>query len=56
MANGSDREALAHTYLDWVRERALAQGLTDADRRRFELANPTTMSVDGIMRYWRKRM
>jgi len=56
MANGSDREALVRTYLDWVRERAVAQGLTDADFRRFELANPTTMSVDGIMRYWRKRM
>jgi glyoxylase-like metal-dependent hydrolase (beta-lactamase superfamily II) len=55
MANGSDREALARIYPEWVRERALARGLTDGDFGRFELANPTTMSVDGIMRYWRKR-
>jgi glyoxylase-like metal-dependent hydrolase (beta-lactamase superfamily II) len=56
MEAGLAREALAEQYLGWVRERAFAQGLSKDDFQRYEIANPTSMSVDGILRYWRKRV
>jgi hypothetical protein len=50
-----ERDALAEEYLGWVRERAYAQGLSEDEFQRYEIANPTSMSVDGMMRYWRQR-
>jgi glyoxylase-like metal-dependent hydrolase (beta-lactamase superfamily II) len=55
MEAGIEREALAEEYVAWVRGRAQRHGLTAADFQARETANPTIMSVDGLMRYWRKR-
>ena len=55
MEAGLERNAVAEEYLGWVRERAYAQGLSGDEFRRYEVANPTSMSVDGMMRYWRRR-
>lgn len=52
---GVDRPTMVRGYLDWIRERAAASGVEEDTARTFELANPRTMSVDGIARYWRKR-
>lgn len=56
MEAGLKRNALAAEYLGWVRERAYAQGRSEEQFQRNEIVNPTSMSVDGIMRYWRKRV
>jgi glyoxylase-like metal-dependent hydrolase (beta-lactamase superfamily II) len=55
MKGGQERDVLAQDYLAWVRERAFAQGVSERSFEAREVANPTLMSVDGIMRYWRKR-
>jgi glyoxylase-like metal-dependent hydrolase (beta-lactamase superfamily II) len=55
MQLGFERDALADEYLAWVNERAYAQGLSEKQVLAYELANPTLMSVDGLMRYWRKQ-
>jgi len=55
MATGRDRDALVARYTDWNRERAAAAGVSEGALAAYELANPLFMSVDGIMRYWRKQ-
>jgi glyoxylase-like metal-dependent hydrolase (beta-lactamase superfamily II) len=55
MQAGLGRDELARAYLAWVEERAHTQGLSESDFEVYETANPTSMSVDGIVRYWRKR-
>jgi glyoxylase-like metal-dependent hydrolase (beta-lactamase superfamily II) len=55
MQAGLGRDELARAYLAWVEERACTQGLSEREFGVYETANPTSMSVDGIARYWRKR-
>jgi glyoxylase-like metal-dependent hydrolase (beta-lactamase superfamily II) len=52
---GLERNHLAEEYVGWVRKRAESEGLPERAFQAYELANPSFMSVDGIMRYWRKR-
>lgn len=54
-AEGLDRDAIMKRYLEWNRERAKASGLDWKMIHRYETANPPYMSVDGILRYLRKR-
>ena len=51
-----DRAALVSAYVEWNRQRAVDWGATEQDWQRHELANPLFMSVDGLTRYWRKRI
>jgi glyoxylase-like metal-dependent hydrolase (beta-lactamase superfamily II) len=55
MAAGAAREEIMADYLSWQKDRAAAAGVSDWLAQRYEAANPNFMSVDGIMRYWRKR-
>jgi glyoxylase-like metal-dependent hydrolase (beta-lactamase superfamily II) len=55
MEDGMERDDLVNAYIGWNRERALASGMPPEDYARYEAANPLFMSVDGLMRYWRKR-
>lgn len=52
MEQGLDREAIVEHYLGTMRLRAAADGIDDEEARAYELANPRSMSVDGITRYW----
>ena len=52
---GLDREAMIAAFQAWQTERMQAVGLTDFDIQRYELGNPAHMSIDGMLRYWRKR-
>jgi glyoxylase-like metal-dependent hydrolase (beta-lactamase superfamily II) len=52
---GMKRDELVTAYLAWNEKRAQAAGVTEQLARRYELANPNFMSVDGIMRYWRRK-
>lgn len=56
MQEGLQRVELIEAYRAWNRERAgEADTLADDFAERYEAANPLFMSVDGIMRYVRKR-
>ena len=52
---GVEREQLLADYVGWNRERAAALHLSPTIIRSYELANPLFMSVDGILRYLRKK-
>jgi glyoxylase-like metal-dependent hydrolase (beta-lactamase superfamily II) len=56
MAAGMERDELVREYLAWNYQRAEAEGVTEQLAQRYEAANPNFMSVDGIMRYWRKKL
>jgi glyoxylase-like metal-dependent hydrolase (beta-lactamase superfamily II) len=55
MEEGLEREGILAQYLEWHFNRARAAGMPQEVLARYEAANPHYMSVDGIMRYWRKR-
>jgi glyoxylase-like metal-dependent hydrolase (beta-lactamase superfamily II) len=55
MAEGLDRDTMVARYDAWLREQAAQAGVESELGRAFDLANPREMSVDGILRYWRKR-
>ncbi len=56
VVDGVEREALLEQYMTWTRERAAACAVTERAFHQYETANPTFMSVDGLARYWRKRL
>lgn len=56
MSLGKERDQILNSYRYWNHERASQYGLASQDfDGRYEAANPLFMSVDGIMRYWRKQ-
>ncbi len=55
MQNGLNRDEILVAYTNWFAERARAAGLTEEAIDQYANANPLYMSVDGIMRYWKKR-
>ncbi len=55
LAAGLGRDEILLKYLASHQEQALAAGMTNEIYDQYEAANPHYMSVDGIMRYWRKR-
>ena len=50
------RDAVVAEFLAWNQDRADAAGLSEKSVRQYMMANPLEMSVDGLMRYWRKRL
>lgn len=55
MDAGMERADLLNAYTRWNRERAISRGMSGENFARYEAANPLFMSVDGLMRYWRKQ-
>lgn len=55
LAAGMERDALLAEYVAWEQDRARKWGLSEEDIVRYEAANPLYMSVDGILRYWKKK-
>lgn len=56
MVAGEDRDTIVSAYLDWNHQRMRDHGLSDFAIEQYNAANPLYMSVDGIMRYWRKKL
>ncbi|MFN2190281.1 MAG: MBL fold metallo-hydrolase [Candidatus Promineifilaceae bacterium] len=56
LEDGLDRDAIMEDYIAWQRKRAEEAGIADVLAKRYDLANPQYMSVDGLIRYWSKRM
>ncbi|MDH3744772.1 MAG: MBL fold metallo-hydrolase [Acidobacteriota bacterium] len=50
------REEMLTTFEGWVRGRLSEAGADDERVQLYEVVNPRGMSVDGIVRYWRKRV
>ena len=55
MDAGLTRDEIVLAYRGWNKKRAEKAGLTAVQVEQYAAANPQDMSVDGIMRYWRKR-
>jgi len=56
LERGLERERMIEEFASRMRERATAQGVDAETARAYELANPRSMSVDGIARYWKRRV
>jgi glyoxylase-like metal-dependent hydrolase (beta-lactamase superfamily II) len=56
LETGMERDELIVAYAAWNHGRAYAAGLADESIQKYEIANPLYMSVDGMMRYWRKKV
>lgn len=56
MVAGEKRDAIVADYIAWNHARMRAHGLSDYAIEQYNAANPLSMSVDGIMRYWRKKL
>ncbi len=50
-----DRAAMIDRFGDWTQERITSFGVDPRLLGTYKAANPRHMSVDGIVRYWRKR-
>jgi len=50
------RDEIVTAFLAWNEEMAESAGLSEMSVRQYMMANPLEMSVDGIMRYWHKRL
>ncbi|HXV74927.1 MAG TPA: MBL fold metallo-hydrolase [Candidatus Polarisedimenticolaceae bacterium] len=55
LEQGVDRDEMVRRFGAQMRARARELGIDGRALRAYELANPRSMSVDGITRYWRKR-
>ena len=55
MQTGVERDELVEQYTAWNRRRAEALGVLDEVFQQYVTSNPLSMSVDGLLRYWRKR-
>jgi hypothetical protein len=55
LEDGLERDEILAHYLEAQRDRALAAGMPDEMIDRYEIVTPQYMSVDGIIRYWRKQ-
>ena len=56
MVAGLERDAIVADYVAWMQDRMREQGLSEYAIRQYNAANPLFMSVDGIMRYWQKKL
>jgi glyoxylase-like metal-dependent hydrolase (beta-lactamase superfamily II) len=55
MDTGLERKNILSDYMAWHRRRAEAVQMPQEIFEQYEAANPHFMSVDGLIRYWRKR-
>jgi glyoxylase-like metal-dependent hydrolase (beta-lactamase superfamily II) len=56
MVAGEERATIVDDYVAWNHARMRAHGLSNFAIAQYNAANPLYMSVDGIMRYWRKKL
>jgi glyoxylase-like metal-dependent hydrolase (beta-lactamase superfamily II) len=55
METGLERAEILTRYLERYQTQAKEMGMAEEVFEQYELANPHYMSVDGLMRYWRKK-
>lgn len=54
MLAGKERDEIVETYVNWQTQRARAAGFGEAEIQQYMTSTPPDMSVDGVIRYWRK--
>lgn len=54
MISNPSLDTLRQSFTEWTNESSLLQGVNDEILQKYQFANPTFMSADGIQRYWRK--
>lgn len=54
LKEGKSREAIVPEFEAYVGEQLRRAGLSEAEVQEYEFADPSWMSVDGLMRYWSK--
>jgi glyoxylase-like metal-dependent hydrolase (beta-lactamase superfamily II) len=54
-AAGTDLATLQNAFPEFIKDTMLANGIPEADVQRYENANPSFMSVAGLMRYWKQK-
>jgi len=54
MTSNPPIELLRQQFIDWTRDRSLESGWDASWHPLYEIANPSFMSADGILRYWSK--
>ena len=52
---GTDQKDIVPKFMDYTKQQLLNHGLTETEIEQYEAANPSWMSVAGLMRYWKKR-
>ncbi|MFT5193510.1 MAG: glyoxylase-like metal-dependent hydrolase (beta-lactamase superfamily II) [Cellvibrionaceae bacterium] len=55
MQAGKDRDQIIEAFVVWQRQRAKSAGFSESETDQYLTASPPEVSVDGIMRYWRKK-
>lgn len=53
--NGTNQQEVVPKFMEYTKQQLLNHGLTEAEVAQYEAANPSWMSVAGLMRYWKKR-
>lgn len=53
---GKHPKEVAPLFMDYVQKQYREDGLSEEEAKVYELANPSWMSVAGLMRYWRKKV
>lgn len=56
LERGADREAIIARFTEQEDARMAAAGLTPDDMAHYSSVGPVGMSVDGLLRYWKKRV
>ncbi len=54
--NGEAPKEITPIFQEYVRNQLLENGVNPSDLDKYEAANPTWMSVAGLMRYWKKKL
>ncbi len=52
---GEDQKVITPLFQEYVKKQLKAGGINGEDLDRYESANPSWMSVAGLMRYWKKK-
>ncbi len=52
---GSDPKSITPEFMAWVQDRLTEKGVSESMLEIYENANPSWMSVAGLLRYWKKR-
>jgi glyoxylase-like metal-dependent hydrolase (beta-lactamase superfamily II) len=53
---GTDQAEIVPKFMDYTKQQLLKHGLNEMEIEQYEAANPSWMSVAGLMRYWKKRI
>lgn len=53
--NGTDQKEIVPQFMAYTKQQLLNHGLNEEEIQQYEAANPSWMSVAGLMRYWKKR-